>query len=189
MTSSKEIQRILEIKENGDEILQHLVHSLEIYGKWEWHTNTSPSTSEKTGRIQRRTLQTTSNKEIQTDSKIKEEGDEIKQHLTHSLEIYDRWESQTNASTSTSEKTGRIKRWTLQMTSNKEIFSFRSIFRTRELQSSNPHLIVKWTAWIVLFGQTSSMLILVTLLLVLLSRTYCHVHGKESWNTLHGYKF
>jgi hypothetical protein len=35
MTSSKEIQRILEIKENGDEILQHLVHSLEIYGKWE----------------------------------------------------------------------------------------------------------------------------------------------------------
>jgi hypothetical protein len=49
-----------------------------------------------------------SNKEIQRHLEIKEDGDEIKQHLTHSLEIYDRWESQTNASTSTSEKTGRI---------------------------------------------------------------------------------
>jgi len=64
MTSNKEIQRILEIKENGDEIIQHLTHSLEIYGRWESQTNTSTSTSEKTGRIQRRILQMTSNKEI-----------------------------------------------------------------------------------------------------------------------------
>jgi hypothetical protein len=53
MTSNKEIQRILEIKENGDEIIQHLTHSLEIYGRWESQTNTSTSTSEKTGGIQR----------------------------------------------------------------------------------------------------------------------------------------
>jgi hypothetical protein len=39
---------------------------------------------------------------------IKDDGDEIIEHLTHSLEIYDRWESQTNTSRSTSEKTGRI---------------------------------------------------------------------------------
>ncbi len=51
----------------------------------------------------------TSNKEIQRDLEIKEDGDEIIQHLKHSLEIYDRWESQTNASTSNSEKTGRIR--------------------------------------------------------------------------------
>jgi hypothetical protein len=110
MTSNKEIQRILEIKGNGDEIIQHLTHSLEIYGRWESQTNTSTSTSEKTktGRIQRRTLQMTSNKEIQRDLEIKEEGDEIKQHLTHSLEIYDRWESQTNSSTSTRRKIGGI---------------------------------------------------------------------------------
>jgi hypothetical protein len=50
----------------------------------------------------------TSNKEIQRDLEIKDDGDEIIQHLTHSLKIYDRWESQTNASTSTSEKTERI---------------------------------------------------------------------------------
>ncbi len=108
MTSNKEIQRILEIKEDGDEIIEHLTHSLEIYGRWESQTNTSTSTSEKTGRIQRRTLQMTSNKGIQRDLEIKDDGDEIIQHLTHSLEIYDRWESHTNASTSTSEKTGRI---------------------------------------------------------------------------------
>jgi hypothetical protein len=80
MTSNKEILRILEIKEDSDEIIQHLTHSLEIYGRWE---NTSGSTSEKTGRIQRRTLQMTSNKEIQRDLEIKDDGDEIKQHLTH----------------------------------------------------------------------------------------------------------
>jgi len=28
MTSNKEIQRILEIKEDGDEIIEHLTHSL-----------------------------------------------------------------------------------------------------------------------------------------------------------------
>jgi hypothetical protein len=83
MTSNKEIQRILEIKEDGDEIIQHLTHSMEIYGRWESQTNTSKSTSEKTGRTQRRTLQMTSNKEIQGDLEIKEDGDEIKQHLTH----------------------------------------------------------------------------------------------------------
>ncbi len=54
------------------------------------------------------TLQMTSNKQIQRDLEIEEDGDEIKEHLTHSLEIYDRWESQTNASTSISEKVGRI---------------------------------------------------------------------------------
>ncbi len=108
MTSNKEIQRILEIKEDGDEIIEHLTHSLEIYGRWESQTNTSTSTSEKTGRIQRWTLQMTLNKEIQRYLEIKDNGDEIIQHLTHSLEIYDRWESQTNASTSTSEKIGRI---------------------------------------------------------------------------------
>jgi hypothetical protein len=88
MTSNKEIQRILEIKEDGDEIIQHLTHSLEIYGRWESQTNTSATnTSEETGRIQRRTLQMTSNKEIQRDLEIKEDGDEIIQHLTHSLVI------------------------------------------------------------------------------------------------------
>jgi hypothetical protein len=35
MTSNKEIQRILEIKEDGDEIIEHFTHSLEIYGRWE----------------------------------------------------------------------------------------------------------------------------------------------------------
>jgi hypothetical protein len=50
----------------------------------------------------------TSNKEIQRDLETKDDGDEIIQHLTHSLEIYDRWESQTNASTSIGEKIGRI---------------------------------------------------------------------------------
>jgi len=95
MTSNKKIQRILVIKEDGDEIIQHLTHSLEIYARWDSQTNTSTSTSEKTGRIQR-------------DLEIMEDGDEIIQHLTHSLEIYDRWESQTNASTSTGEKTRRI---------------------------------------------------------------------------------
>ncbi len=43
------------------------------------------------------------------------------QHLTRLVEIYGKWESQTNASTSTSEKIGRIQRQTLQMTSKKEI--------------------------------------------------------------------
>jgi hypothetical protein len=94
MTSNKEIERILVIKEDADEIIEHLTHSLEIYGRWE--SQTSTSTSEKTGRIQRRTLQMTSNKEIQRDLEIKDDGDEIIEHLTHSLEIYDRWESQTN---------------------------------------------------------------------------------------------
>jgi hypothetical protein len=82
----------LEIKEDGDEIIEHLTHSLEIYGRWESQTNTSTSTNEKTGRIQRRTLQMTSNKEIHRDLEIKEDGDEIILNLTHSLEIYDRWE-------------------------------------------------------------------------------------------------
>jgi hypothetical protein len=50
----------------------------------------------------------TSNKEIQRDLEIKDDGDEIIEHLTHSLEIYDRWESQPNTSRSTSEKTRRI---------------------------------------------------------------------------------
>jgi len=50
----------------------------------------------------------TSNKDTERDLEIKDDGDEIIQHLTHSLEIYDGWESQTNASTSTSEKTGLI---------------------------------------------------------------------------------
>ncbi len=31
MTSNNKIQRILEIKEDGDEIIEHLTHSLEIY--------------------------------------------------------------------------------------------------------------------------------------------------------------
>jgi len=34
MTSNKEIQRDLEIKEDADEIIQHLTHSMEIYGRW-----------------------------------------------------------------------------------------------------------------------------------------------------------
>ncbi len=78
MALNREIQRMLEIKEDGDEIIQHLTHSLEIYGRWESQTN---------GRIQRQSLQMTSNKEIQRDLEIKDDGDEIIQHLTHSLEI------------------------------------------------------------------------------------------------------
>jgi hypothetical protein len=38
MTSNKEIQRDLEIKEDADEIIEHLTHSLEIYGRWESQT-------------------------------------------------------------------------------------------------------------------------------------------------------
>jgi hypothetical protein len=38
MTSNKEIQRDLEIKEDADGIIQHLTHSLEIYGRWESQT-------------------------------------------------------------------------------------------------------------------------------------------------------
>jgi hypothetical protein len=51
MTSNKEVQRDLEIKEDGDEIIQHLIHSLETYDRWESQTNASKSNSEKTGRI------------------------------------------------------------------------------------------------------------------------------------------
>ncbi len=40
MTSNKEIERILVIKEDADEIIEHLTHSLEIYGRWESQTNT-----------------------------------------------------------------------------------------------------------------------------------------------------
>ncbi len=68
--------------------LQHLTRLVEIYGKWESQTNASTSTSEKIGRIPRRTLQMTSNKEIQRDLEIKEDADQIIQYLTHSLEIY-----------------------------------------------------------------------------------------------------
>jgi hypothetical protein len=75
--------------------LQHLTRLVEIYGKWESQTNASTSTSEKIGRIQRRTLQMTSKKEIQRDLEIKEDADQIIQYLTHSLEIYGWWESRT----------------------------------------------------------------------------------------------
>jgi len=68
--------------------LQHITRLVEIYGKSESQTNASTSTSEKIGRIQRRTLQMTSNKEIQRDLEIKEDADKIIQYLTHSLEIY-----------------------------------------------------------------------------------------------------
>ncbi len=36
----------------------------------------------------RRTLQMTSNKEMQRDLEIKEDADEVIQHFTHSLELY-----------------------------------------------------------------------------------------------------
>ncbi len=68
--------------------LQHITRLVEIYVKSESQTNASTSTSEKIGRIQRRTLQMTSNKEIQRDLEIKEDADKIIQYLTHSLEIY-----------------------------------------------------------------------------------------------------
>jgi hypothetical protein len=32
MTSNKEMQRDLEIKEDADEVIQHFTHSLELYG-------------------------------------------------------------------------------------------------------------------------------------------------------------
>ncbi len=75
-------------------------------GSAERYTNDSQDELEIDGHCYRRALQLTSNKEIQRILEIKEDGDEIIEHLTHSLEIYGRWESQTN--TSTSEKTGRI---------------------------------------------------------------------------------
>ncbi len=78
--------------------LQHLTRLVEIYGKWESQTNASTSINwmniYRDG-LCRRTLEMTSNKEIQRDLEIKEDADEIIQHLTPSLEIYGRWESQT----------------------------------------------------------------------------------------------
>ncbi len=50
------------------------------------YTNDSQDELEIDGHCYRRTLQMTSNKEIQRILEIKEDGDEIIQHLTHSLE-------------------------------------------------------------------------------------------------------
>jgi hypothetical protein len=60
------------------------------------YTNDSQDELEIDGHCYRRTLQMTSNKEIERILVIKEDADEIIEHLTHSLEIYGRWESQTN---------------------------------------------------------------------------------------------